>query len=499
MKSFNSIFWLNDPFILFKNDSIIPNTNICYEEKLNSITRLVIILFLILYLFGYKQSFLFLLLSLFFIIILYYLKKNKMTTHEYYTDFINNSENLYKEGINNYKKNRYSVTKFPSYYTNERIETKDLIPDNSFVSKNQNLCGPANPKTLVNPVVVPPSYDFTYWKKNDFVFHSMVNEKRIQDYYGSGYITNDDSIIENYTENYPNVKSNYNNNQNLKQSPIDVLGDYSGKYSYEINNGSNIGSSNFVSKDFLLNNDNNDNNDDYLNFKKNDKVLNYPGNVNKSCTYDSTNIDFNLPTNFMAGNCERNENMKDMNNEIFTSTITPGVYYKNQIIEPLNNNIGISFDQQIPPRQVSFDKNGNKLYTALDPNLYQPLKDIDKNDYGTSPYEVYDPRSNGYGTSYRQYEHELTGQPRFFYDDINAVRRPNYITRTNIDHLLNSDSYGIMDSNENIMSKNCNSRKIAEEGILNNIIDHRTDLMTRLMRKRNAELWQKRIAPLRKG
>jgi uncharacterized protein YbaP (TraB family) len=49
------------------------------------------------------------------------------------------------------------------------------------------------------------------------------------------------------------------------------------------------------------------------------------------------------------------------------------------------------------------------------------------------------------------------------------------------------------------MSNNCNSRKIAEQGILDDTIDFRTDLMTRLMRKRNAELWQQRLAPLQKG
>jgi hypothetical protein len=201
----------------------------------------------------------------------------------------------------------------------------------------------------------------------------------------------------------------------------------------------------------------------------------------------------------MAGNCERNEKVKELNNELFTSKITPGVYYKTQIIEPINYNIGISFDQQIPPRQISTDKKGNTLYTALDPSLYEPVEEIDKTDYGTAPYEVYDPRSNGYGTSYREYEHEITGQPRFYYDDVNAVRRPNYITRTNIDHLLKADSYGIVQSTNDIMSNNCNSRKIAEQGILDNTIDFRTDLMTRLMRKRNAELWQQRLAPLQKG
>jgi hypothetical protein len=135
----------------------------------------------------------------------------------------------------------------------------------------------------------------------------------------------------------------------------------------------------------------------------------------------------------------------------------------------------------------------------MDPTLYNPEPVFDKNDYGTAPYEVYDPRTNGYGTSYRDYIHDVTGQPRFYYDDVNAVRRPNYITRTNIDHLLKADSYGIVQDTNNIMSRNCDSRNIAEQGIVDDTIDFRTDLMTRLMRKRNAELWQQRMAPIQKG
>jgi hypothetical protein len=145
---------------------------------------------------------------------------------------------------------------------------------------------------------------------------------------------------------------------------------------------------------------------------------------------------------------------------------------------------------------MTTDNMGNVTYTALDPSLYEPISHVDNTDYGTAPYEVYDPRSNGYGTSYRDYQHELTGQPRFYYDDVNTARRPNYITRTNIDHLLKADSYGTVQSTNDIMSRNCNSRQIAEQGILDNTIEHRTDLMTRTMRKKNAEMWQRRMAPL---
>jgi len=514
------LFWLNCPKSLCKQIKFIPKNSMSYEEQINCVTRLVIVIFLIMYLFGSKHSLLFLLLSIIFIIILYYLQKSNMTTCETYKektsynkiDMIKKTDLLYKQGVNEYKTNRYTVEKFPNYYSNERIESTEVIPDQTFFSKNQSLVGRANPKTLVAPVVVPPSYDWTYWKANDFVIPSIINEKRTQDYYGSGYFTSDEPIeqpnnskinskiksVENYTEQtQPSSQPYYQNQYISPQKPMDYLGQYDGKYPVSINNGSKMGSSNVVPKDFYVKDDMHVS--DARVFRKRQQEVNFPGSVNRSCTYDPSNLNYDLPSNFMAGNCERNESVKDLNNELFTSSVNPGVYYKTQIIEPLNYNIGISFDQQIPPRKVTKDKDGNITYTAMDPNIYEPVEQHDQTDYGTAAYEVYDPRTNGYGTSYREYQHDITGQPRFYYDDIDASRRPNYITRTNIDHLLKADSYGIVKSNQDIMSSNCNSRKIAEDGLLNNTLDFRTDLMTRLMRKKNSEMWQQRMAPLQKG
>lgn len=528
----NSDFWINNPKILFKDIKFIPNHQMAFEDKINTITRLVFIISLILYISGYKQSFLFFLLSLFLIIILYYIQEDKMPLVETYIPKImdiksmKKMEELHSKSIDNYKKNRYTVEKFPEYFADQRQMQTEIQPNQTYISKNQNLVGKANSKTLVAPVVAPPSYDWQYWKGNDLVYPSIINEKRSQDYYGSGYFTEETPVIEHFTsaKSYSNntnavtnLNSLVNTNTNVfnnpssdltqpyypneytsPQQPLNFLGDYDGKYSKNINTGSSLGTENIVPKDILRMS--RYKNQDYTSFNKKEKELQtYSGDINKSCTYDTTNLDYNLPTNFMAGNCERNQTVKELNKQIFTSTVTPGVYYNSQIIEPINSNIGISFDQQIPSRKVSKDSNGNIIYTAMDPTLYSPVDESDTTDYGTAPYEVYDPRTNGYGTSYRNYNDEMTGQPRFFYDDVNAVRRPNFVLRSNIDHLLNADSYGVIKDNKDTISTNCNIRKIAEEGLLNNVLDHRTDMMNRLMRKTNAEAWQQRLAPIRTG
>ena len=204
-----------------------------------------------------------------------------------------------------------------------------------------------------------------------------------------------------------------------------------------------------------------------------------------------------MPSNYSSTNCQRRNDIKELNGQVFTSTVVPSVYYKNQIIEPISSNIGISFTQQIPPRKISYDKDGNKIYTAMDPRLYSPdLNDPVEEDFNvTSNYDVTDPRTNGYGTSYRSYIDKLTGQPRFYYDDVESVRRPNYIIRSDVDFLKTADSYGpIKDDNDEIDVAE-NMRKNAEYAYLDNTIDFRNDMMVRLMRKRNAELWQVRMAP----
>ena len=78
-----SAFWLDNPFILIKDIKFIPKSTMSKEDQMNCITRLVIFLFLLLYLINYKHSFLFLILSIIFIIILYYLQKRQMTTENY--------------------------------------------------------------------------------------------------------------------------------------------------------------------------------------------------------------------------------------------------------------------------------------------------------------------------------------------------------------------------------------------------------------------------------
>ena len=111
------------------------------------------------------------------------------------------------------------------------------------------------------------------------------------------------------------------------------------------------------------------------------------------------------------------------------------------------------------------------------------------------PEDIYDPRFTGYGTSYRSYYDDFVGQPRFYYDDIDAMRMPNYVVRSKVDHLGFSDQYGPM--NDNYGVNNDEMREMVNQSFLDNSLSFRNDLQERLMRKRNAELAYIRQFPKR--
>ena len=109
---------------------------------------------------------------------------------------------------------------------------------------------------------------------------------------------------------------------------------------------------------------------------------------------------------------------------------------------------------------------------------------------------TYDPRFYGHGTSYRSYIDENVGQPRFYYDDINAIKMPNYITRNAIDVTSFGDSYGPLNSGNKYTQ---DIHKLADQEYMDATTNFRNEMMQRLMRKRNSESWQQRTFPIRTG
>ena len=222
--------------------------------------------------------------------------------------------------------------------------------------------------------------------------------------------------------------------------------------------------------------------------------INQYGLVNTERGYNPNQLQSNLPSNLPVGNCEKEHEFNQYNNNLFTQNIQPDIFTKSEIIEPINSNIGISYTQQFKPTTYSIDKNG-LMFTEHDPLLYNPPQ-LPHNDVRITESDVYDPRFYGYGTSYRSYIEEVTGQPRFYYDDINSIRMPNYISRSNIDFANYADTYGPLNNLNKNGNPNTNQiRDLAQNSFLNSSLQHRTELQERLMRKRNNELWQLRKYP----
>jgi hypothetical protein len=114
---------------------------------------------------------------------------------------------------------------------------------------------------------------------------------------------------------------------------------------------------------------------------------------------------------------------------------------------------------------------------------------------GDEPSMIYDPRMVGYSDSKRGYVDKLLGQPKFYYDDINAARAPNYITRNKIDIYSFGESTGRLKDPRD--ARTCgDNNQLAVEEFHNSALQHRSDMMQSLMSKRNGEMWQLREFPI---
>tara|TARA_Y100000389_G_C17470520_1_gene530130 strand:+ start:5808 stop:8042 length:2235 start_codon:yes stop_codon:yes gene_type:complete len=214
--------------------------------------------------------------------------------------------------------------------------------------------------------------------------------------------------------------------------------------------------------------------------------------------YDENNLTVGLPTNFPASECGKSPATAQFNVDTFTSTIVPGVYQNSQVIEPINANIGISFTAQIPPTTIS-EQNGELLFEQHDPNIYIPPEEKPP-DQSPNTANVYDPRLTGHGSSNRSYNDPMTGQTRFYYKDVDAIRMPNYIVRSKIDVNRWADTYGpAPDGFAHGNPETHNIRNLANNAFVDATIEQRTSLMQSLMRKRNSELYQMRLMPQSNG
>ena len=562
-----SKFWLQNPINLVCDTALIPLDNMVFSEQMNAITRLVFLVYLVLYLAGSNFSSLFLLLSLLFIIILYYIQRSQMneSKKEFYTDLNVVSipdnfklfhkpdkalaESVYhpKPGIVKDIYNdpqRYFWCDGTKWLESAQAggEGKGVFNNPDFISPNQKLVGRANPKTQIAPVVAPPPSDLSFWRTNNTVIHSAINDESQIEQYQNGYqvqtccaptynqtifpVINEEpkDVPLKIYDNIPpsNNLPSSNNPRSVLPSPTpsptlpspsrssNIIENYEGPLQItEIQ----------ADEPWILNNDKGGKGGDNHNVQfeypflkvaqlplKSDVVIpNEPGMVDTTCGYDAKQLlNAGLPANLPSGFAQKDSRMMQYNKEIFKQTIQPGVYTTNQVNEPINSNIGISFTQQFEPViSKTNPETGQMYYDQIDPRIINPdyyKEERPKMDMTATEANVYDPRFSGYGTTYRSYTDDLLGQPKYYYDDVDVIRMPNYITRNNIDNQPFADSYGPMKAGDEFGNKyNAQIHALAGNAFVDSNIQFRTELSERLMRKVNSEAWQQRISPIRSG
>lgn len=451
-------FWFEDITSLFFGYTIIPNPDDTVEEQLNSITRGIIVLWLFLYGIEFKYHSVFLINSLIFIIILYYIQINQMKDN--YTDSfpIKDWTRLPKD--NNLKAQTSGQYRFC-------LDDKEIIPDKRFNSPNQQLAGgiQPNPKTLTPPTIAAPVFAFDFWSNNETVA-TAINDSTYQEMYQSGYLGS--STCGSNVPNPVRVCS-------ITDASVSVSGSGDG-----IVEGF---SSNPHSSQMRCNQTN------ASNYSQQSCQQNLLG-----CTYNTEQLaKHNIPVNQIAGQCQKRDALNEYNKNLYTQMMTDDTYIRNDVIEPVSSNMGITYAQQFHPTSTS--KDGKTMIIRNDCDFI-PEPQAEKLPFPTNA-NVYDPRSFGYGTSYRGYVDDLTGQPRFTYDDVDAVRRPRYIVRSNIDRAIWAQSYGDIDEKHvgNIPYKV--GHAMAHEQFMIDTLEQRNQIQQSVSTNYANKIgWQRRIAPL---
>ena len=526
-------FWLYDPKQLFINSDLIPLDNMSFDEQMNSVTRLVLIIYIVMGLMEYKNSIQFFISSLLLIILIFLINK-EMTKQK---------ENFSISEMNNTINRLYTSPKAGIWASKpESVETARF-------ADNQSLVGSASPKTLIPPIIPPPLNDDRYWRPNDFVGRPEINTTGRRILKQSGYMIPqncdknfqlpnpliqrpkklkyirepDNADWKGYTDtDFEECCSKKNNSQvfnintlkNTKNHEIRMCNsDKQSMKKYMDASGSRSNLQDLIKpkskEEFMHENELIKLNGTKCSKKPEEDIqvkygipiqISQPqdGDMIDGCGYNPRkSIYGNLRSNEPSGVCQEFPTLTGYNESLNTQIIQPGVYSKSQIMEPQMSNLGISHTQQFQPVNVEIDQFGNKIFVQQDPRI-NSSKNMNIVTETPSPNysNVFDPRSHGYGPQNRMYIDPATGRPRFYYDDIDAARQGNFIIKSNVDSLPFTDHYGTMRTDDERKNYLENHRELVLNDYTNAMIKNRTETQERLMRKMNEKTVQQRKAPI---
>ncbi len=428
---------------------------------------------------------------------------------------------------------------------------KKTFGNAGFTSRFEQLYKGSDPRTLVPPNITPRIFDWSAWDVGDQYQPSYVNTKRPFDMVGSGYLPQADdgcgyiapkAILEpdtnykwdlvhqfpdnaNHTSSYRN-QWKFNRPQTVTERELSMPNSIDAKADLEMSLGGSVQAQedfkagcttcpsgktsvveNFSPTNFAQSGT-------YRTASMNDKKGTttmdsygkstpvatgsvYEGDLLGMAGYNRDNLLYNVPVNTSVGSCDLTDGMKDYNDNLYTMSVQPGVLYKSQIQLPINSNIGISFNQSLPITTQSVDAEGNTVLTNMDPRTFKVVEDpVSRADEDPSVFDIYDTRDTGYGPSYRGYVHELTGQPRWYYGDIDAVQKGEYVTFNNIDILDKADQRGFMHSNEDVRERAMGFQKYVDNNFTERTNNARLQLQQNFADKNRDPTIQRRRQPI---
>lgn len=445
-------FWVDNIFHLFSSQQIIPKSKDPFCEQMNCLTRFVILFFVVTAFITNRFPAFFFLFSIMLLIILYYSFQQFEHQKEFYGDVPTVTE---------------PIPKIPWY-----------SPSREFVfTDNQD-----NPRTRCQSNGIPN-------RSQILLPHNAVNPQFIDSGQSSAWCPQDADIIRSIDQNQrlagpPNPKTLV---RPVIPTPI-----------YEFDT--------WRPNDFVIPRDINDQKRQELydngympSFEETETVEDYSEYANlhqdavdTGCGYQPVNLEYQMPVNYPASPCQKTPEMKNYNRNLFTIPIQPDLNtrsYVNQTDASMSN-LGISFTQPFLP--TSFDPKDNS-FIEHDPAFAPPCRSRPLQSEYPFRNEIYDPRLTGYGPSSRHYIDPMTGQSRFYYDDIDQHTQTNYITRNKIDFANFGTNAGPVrgGSLEGTMLRNT-----ADQMYTDSQIGFRSELQQRLMHKNNNREWQQRIAPI---
>ena len=488
----NPSFWLENITDLFDSGSFFPTRHSSFEEKMNAVTRLVLVLFSIFLLFySFKTSAVILCFLLVLVICTYYWGScYSPVLKEPYGDVASIHERVYpppKMTATNdlvisptYNQTRQCNANLPNQgktFINPNASNPQLIdgrqsssycyqdvPLNDLVSDNQKLVGKANPKTLVQPVIPNPIYDTSVWQPNDFVVPNAINDQKRQELYQNGYVSDFETVSIPSLGCEP-VHNIIQENYKVPISEISFENNQSHNENYSI-----VASNNYEET-------------------KNADLIDF------GCGYQPLNLDYNLPSNYQSNECQWTQKSKSYNDNLFEIPLQPGVYTKSQVnqTDASQSNLGISFTTPLYPKEFK-EKNGYSTFVELDPYQNKPVASTPAEPKDPFRRNIFDPRLNNYGTQYRSYVEPMTGQPRYYYRDIDQQNQNGYLTRNDIDFAQFGTTTGVYPFDKPLEGNALHH--YADNTYTNSQIGYRTELQERLMHKNSNREWQQRIAPI---